>query len=46
MEKIAFISGGTVVYWSSIILALAAAAAALAFLALYLGKSGNPFAAL
>ena len=45
MEKIAFISGGTFVYWSSIILALAAAAAALAFLALYLGKSGNPFAA-
>ena len=30
MEKIAFISGGTFVYWSSIILALAAAAAALA----------------
>lgn len=45
MEKIAFISGGTFVYWSSIILAMAAAAAALAFLALYLGKSGNPFAA-
>ena len=45
MEKIAFISGGTFVYWSSIILALAAATAALAFLALYLGKSGNPFAA-
>ena len=41
MEKIAFINGGTYIYWSSIILALAAFAAILAFAALYLNKSGN-----
>lgn len=41
MEKIAFIAGGQLIYWSSVILTLAAAAAVCVFLALYLGKSGN-----
>lgn len=41
MEKIAFISGGTYIYWSSIILALAAAAAIAFFASLYLRKSDN-----
>lgn len=41
MEKIAFINGGTFIYWSSIILALAVAAAIALFCALYLNKSGN-----
>ena len=44
MEKIAFISNGTFIYWSSIILTLAAAAAIAAFVALYLNKSGNSLA--
>ena len=44
MEKIAFISNGTFVYWSSIILTLAAVAAIAAFVALYLKKSGNGLA--
>lgn len=44
MEKIAFISGGTFVYWSSIILALAAVTAIAFFAALYLKKSGNAVA--
>ncbi len=41
MDQIAFISGGTVVYWNSIVLTLAAATAACFFLAFYLGKTGN-----
>lgn len=41
MEKIAFISGGTFIYWSSVILALAALSAIAMFAALYIGKSGD-----
>lgn len=41
MEKIAFISGQTVVYWSNILIVLGAAAAIFAFLALHLHKSGR-----
>lgn len=41
MEKIAFISGGTFIYWSSIILALAAVAAIAVYAAMYLGKNGD-----
>ena len=41
MEKIAFISGGTFIYWSSIILTLAALTAIAIFAAMYLGKSGD-----
>ena len=41
MEKIAFISGGTFIYWSSIILALAAVTAILVFAAMYLFKGGK-----
>ena len=41
MEKIAFISGGVFIYWSSIILSLAALAAIAIFAAMYLGKSGD-----
>ena len=41
MEKIAFISGGTFIYWSSIILSLAALAAIAIFAAVYIGKSGD-----
>ena len=41
MERIAFIAGEQFIYWSSIVLTLAAAAAICVFLALYLGKSGN-----
>lgn len=41
MEKIAFISGGIFIYWSSIILALAALAAITIFAAVYLGKSDD-----
>ena len=41
MEKIAFISGGIFIYWSSIILALAALAAIAIFAAVYLGKSDD-----
>lgn len=41
MEKIAFISGGTFVYWSSIILTLAAATALIIFAAAYLFKGGS-----
>lgn len=45
MEKIAFILGETFVYWSSIILTLAVAAAICLFWSLYLKKSGNAVAA-
>ena len=41
MDRIAFIIGDTFVYWSSIMLTLAAAIAICIFLAAYLGKSGN-----
>lgn len=41
MDRIAFIIGDTFVYWSSIMLTLAAATAICIFLAAYLGKSGN-----
>ena len=44
MERIAFISGGTYIYWSSIILTLAVLTAVAAFVALYLHKSGNGLA--
>lgn len=45
MDKIAFISGGTILYWNSIILTLAAATAVFFFLAFYIGKGGNAVAA-
>ena len=41
MERIAFISGGTYIYWSSIILALAVLSAICFFTALYLKKGGS-----
>ena len=41
MEKIAFISGGTFIYWSSIILTLAVVAAMAVYAGLYIYKSGN-----
>lgn len=41
MEKIAFIIGETFIYWSSIIVTLAAVAAILLFWSFYLKKSGN-----
>ena len=41
MEKIAFISGGTFVYWSSIIMVLAALTAITIFSAMYLFKNGS-----
>lgn len=43
MEKIAFISGGTFIYWSSIILALAVVTAITLFAAMYLYKGGSVF---
>ena len=45
MDRIAFIIGENFVYWSAIILTLAAASAACVFVALYLGKSGKAGAA-
>lgn len=41
MERIAYISGETVIYWNSIVLTLAAMVAICFFLAFYLGKTGN-----
>lgn len=41
MDKIAFYSGSTAIYWNSVILTLAAATAICFFLAFYLDKSGN-----
>lgn len=41
MEKVAFMSGGTFIYWSSIILTLAVVAAVMIFAAVYLGKQGS-----
>ena len=45
MNQIAFIIGGYSVYWSTILLALAAATAVCVFLALYLREAGNGVAA-
>ena len=45
MEKIAFISGGIFVYWSSIILTLAVLAAMAVYAGMYIYKSGNILAA-
>ena len=44
MDKIAYISGGTFVYWSSIVLTLGAVVAICFFLAFYIGKCGNAVA--
>lgn len=44
MDKIAFLHQGSFVYWSSMILTLAAAVAILFFLAFYIGKGGNAVA--
>ncbi len=44
MDKIAYILGQTTIYWNSIILTLAVAAAAFFFLAFYIGKCGNAVA--
>ena len=44
MEKIAFISGGTFIYYSSLIIGLAVLTAIGAFVALYLKKSENALA--
>lgn len=41
MEKIAFINGDTFIYWSPIILALAAVTAMLFYAAFYIKKDGN-----
>ena len=41
MERIAFISGDTFIYWSSIVLALAAVTAAAIYAVFYLNKSRN-----
>ena len=45
MEKIAFISGGVFIYWSSIILTLAVLAAMAVYAGMYIYKSGNVLAA-
>lgn len=42
MEKIAFINGSTFIYWSSIILTLAALATICVYASLYLKKGGEP----
>lgn len=44
MEKVAFINGGTFIYWSSIILTFAVVAAVALFAGLYLWKSKNGMA--
>ena len=44
MDRIAFIVGGTFIYWNSIVLTLAAGVAICVFLACYLPR-GNPDAA-
>lgn len=41
MDKIAYLSGSTVLYWHSIVLTLGALVAICFFLAFYLGKTGN-----
>lgn len=44
MDKIAFISGETMIYWNSIVYTLAVAVAICFFLAFYLSKTGNAVA--
>lgn len=44
MDKLAFISGETFLYWNSIVYTLAAATAVCFFLAFYIGKCGNAVA--
>ena len=44
MDKLAYVSGETFLYWNSIVLTLAAATAICFFLASYLYKSGNALA--
>ena len=44
MDKIAYMSGETVIYWNSIVLTLAAATAICFFLSFYIGKCGNAVA--
>ena len=44
MDKIAFISGETIIYWNSIVYTLATAVAICFFLAFYLGRTGNAVA--
>ena len=44
MDKLAFISGESFLYWNSIVYTLAAATAICFFLAFYLGKCGNAVA--
>ena len=44
MDKLAFISGESFLYWNSIVYALAATTAIAFFLAFYLGKCGNAVA--
>lgn len=45
MEQIAFVIGSHYIYWSSVILTLAAAAAVCLFLSFYVGKSRNTIGA-
>lgn len=45
MDKIAYIIGEQFLYWDPIILAMASVVAACTFVAIYLGRSGNAFAA-
>lgn len=44
MDKLAFISGESFLYWNSIVYTLAAATAIVFFLAFYIGKCGNAVA--
>ena len=44
MDKLAFISGESFIYWNSIVYTLAAATAICFFLAFYIGKCGNAVA--
>ena len=44
MDKLALISGGTFLYWNSIVYTLAAATVIAFFLAFYIGKCGNAVA--
>ena len=44
MEKVAFINGGTFIYWSSIVLTIAVIAAITCFAGIYLWKSKNGMA--
>ena len=44
MDKLAFISGENLIYWSSVVYTLAAAVMIVFFLAFYIGKCGNAVA--